>query len=254
MLKLTLGTDSTARKDIPIFSGCIAYFTAALAGVARHSKRGNDKHNPGEPLHHARGKSMDHSDCVPRHTIDMGDMLAYLERERGDMCDGERAELVKGLLEEADALCWRALAWSQELYERYGGAPLASAAREPKVAPKPAEGPDAVEQYRLAELSKGPPDYPGRPTASQQFCRLAGCITVIDKPREYCDEHNPTAVLVAAVVATVRHIPEVSPSNYAAERAAGETVGAALCLSPGCYNNRAPRGGRYCVAHIPSSM
>ncbi len=45
---------------------------AALAEVSRISKAGNDKHNPGEPLHHARGKSMDHADCIARHTLEEG--------------------------------------------------------------------------------------------------------------------------------------------------------------------------------------
>ncbi len=46
-----LPTDSDERKEIPIFSGVMNYFPLALAAVARHSKRGNDKHNPGQPLH-----------------------------------------------------------------------------------------------------------------------------------------------------------------------------------------------------------
>jgi hypothetical protein len=133
-MKLTLSTDSAARKDVPMFSGCKAYFCAALAGVARHSKRGNDKHNPGEPLHHARGKSTDHEDCIERHLLDIGDMEAALKRgdipiDKGD--DSARAAIVASLLEEADALSWRSLALSQRLYEQYGSAPLAPAARLP---------------------------------------------------------------------------------------------------------------------------
>ena len=128
-MKTSLPADSAERKNIPVYSGCIAYFPAAIAGVARHSKRGNDKHNPGEPLHHARGKSMDHSDCVTRHSMDIGDMEAAAER--GPPLNPAEVE---ALLEEADALCWRALAWSQSLHEKYGGAPLAPAARiEPAV-------------------------------------------------------------------------------------------------------------------------
>jgi hypothetical protein len=110
------------------------YFPAALAGVAKHSVAGNAKHNPGEPLHHARGKSMDHADCIDRHATDIGDIEAYITRE------GITPEAVKMLLAEANALCWRALAWSQELHERYGGAPLAPAARLPPpvvLAPEP---------------------------------------------------------------------------------------------------------------------
>jgi hypothetical protein len=136
-LNLTLGVDSAARKLIPIVSGFLNYFPAAVAGAARHSVRGNAKHNPGEPLHHARGKSTDHSECVVRHTMDINDMLAYLERNRAiydrevhDL-NGYEIAVVKQLLEEADALVWRAAAWSQELHEKFGGAPLAPGASQP---------------------------------------------------------------------------------------------------------------------------
>jgi hypothetical protein len=113
----TLPTDSAARKEIPILAGCFRYFPAALAGVAIISKQGNDKHNPGEPLHHARGKSMDHGDCLLRHLMDLQDALSA-----GDD---------SAALTEADAIAWRALALSQELHEA-SGAPLAPAAVLPK--------------------------------------------------------------------------------------------------------------------------
>lgn len=67
-----LPTDSAARKDMPVFSGVLAYFPDALADVARLSKIGNDKHNPGQPLHWSRGKSTDHADCIVRHLLDSG--------------------------------------------------------------------------------------------------------------------------------------------------------------------------------------
>lgn len=67
-----LPIDSQARKDTPIFSGVARYFPLALAEVARLSKAGNDKHNPGEPLHWSRGKSNDHADCAMRHLIESG--------------------------------------------------------------------------------------------------------------------------------------------------------------------------------------
>lgn len=128
-MNLTLPTDSNDRKEIPITSGVLRYFPAALAGVARISKAGNDKHNPGEPLHHARGKSMDHADCIMRHLMDVQDLLAAYER--ADHC-----KLTGALLAEASQLCWRALALSQELHERFG-APLAPGARLPTADQRP---------------------------------------------------------------------------------------------------------------------
>jgi hypothetical protein len=101
-----LPTDSEARKDIPIFSGVLNYFPLAIAAVARLSKRGNDKHNPGQPLHWSREKSTDHPDCIARHLIDIETVDAYT-----------------GEYEDAAALAWRALAKLQELEERRLGKP-----------------------------------------------------------------------------------------------------------------------------------
>ncbi len=106
-------------------SGCLNYFPAALAGVARISFWGNEKHNPGEPLHHARGKSMDHGDCIIRHMVDLQEALAAANRNQ----DVGQADWVQQrILDEASCLAWRALALSQELHERWGS-PLAPAAK-----------------------------------------------------------------------------------------------------------------------------
>lgn len=87
-----LPDDSAARKRMPITTGVIDYFPRALAAVAEISVIGNDKHNPGEPLHWAKEKSTDHADCIARHLIDRG--------KRGK--DGSR---------HSAALAWRALAF-----------------------------------------------------------------------------------------------------------------------------------------------
>lgn len=69
-----LVTDSVetkiSRKDMPVFSGVFKYFPNALLEVSKVSKKGNDQHNPGEPLHWAKDKSTDHLDALSRHTID----------------------------------------------------------------------------------------------------------------------------------------------------------------------------------------
>jgi hypothetical protein len=106
-----LPTDSAERKDIPLARGCFDYFPAALAEVARLSLAGNIKHNPGEELHWARGKSMDHADCIARHQM-----------ERGTIDTDGFYHDVK--------TAWRALAQLQELMEK-NGAPLARGARLP---------------------------------------------------------------------------------------------------------------------------
>ncbi len=80
----------------------------ALAAVAQVSWHGNEKHNPGLPLHHARGKSVDHFDCIARH---------YVERGGWD-----------GPFRHSAALAWRCLIVLQEHLESQG-APLACGAR-----------------------------------------------------------------------------------------------------------------------------
>jgi hypothetical protein len=69
---MALPTKASDRKDIPIFSGVLRYFPDALAEVAILSRIGNEQHNPGQPLHWARGKSADHKDALTRHLIEAG--------------------------------------------------------------------------------------------------------------------------------------------------------------------------------------
>jgi len=72
MAKMILPEDPQTRKNTPITTGVLDYFPLALAAVAQCSKAGNDQHNPGQPLHWAKGKSTDHADCIARHLIDRG--------------------------------------------------------------------------------------------------------------------------------------------------------------------------------------
>ena len=62
---------SAERKECALFRGFVAYFPDAMALVARHSVRMNEKHNPGEPVHWSRGKSSDHDDCIERHSANI---------------------------------------------------------------------------------------------------------------------------------------------------------------------------------------
>ena len=60
---------SAERKEAAVSRGLFAYFPDALALVARHSVRANEKHNPGQPVHWSREKSADHEDCIARHSL-----------------------------------------------------------------------------------------------------------------------------------------------------------------------------------------
>ncbi len=109
---------SAMRKNFPIASGVIDYFPAAIAYVALISKLGNDKHNPGEPMHHSRAKSSDHADCIGRHLADRGSFDPT----------AATPDFPKGV-RHSGCLAWRALALLQEELEREEGAPLARGAK-----------------------------------------------------------------------------------------------------------------------------
>lgn len=115
----SLPTDSKVRKTYPIFSALFGYFGAALAAVAHHSWKMNEKHNPGQPAHWSVDKSNDHADCIARHLLDFGDMWAAAERYGPLTPTG-----VDEILEELDALAWRALALNQTVRMQLGVAPL----------------------------------------------------------------------------------------------------------------------------------
>ena len=60
------------RKSVPLCTGVLDYFPDALIEVAKVSVAGNEQHNPGQPLHWAKEKSTDHSDCILRHLVERG--------------------------------------------------------------------------------------------------------------------------------------------------------------------------------------
>jgi hypothetical protein len=98
----TLPAEAADRKKIPIVTGVLDYFPLALVAIAQVSQAGNDQHNPGQPLHWARGKSADHADCLVRHLIQRGTQDS----------DGHR-HMAKA--------AWRALALLQEELEAAAG-------------------------------------------------------------------------------------------------------------------------------------
>lgn len=110
--RLLDGLTSAERKQYPMAEGLHDYFPDALAEVSHVSWVGNEKHNPGERLHHARGKSNDHPDCIVRHLDQRG---------------GFDTIVIKGvtyLVRHSAALAWRALALCQEEIELEKGLEL----------------------------------------------------------------------------------------------------------------------------------
>lgn len=95
---------SAERKEVAISRGLFAYFPDALALVARHSVRSNEKHNPGQHVHWSRHKSNDHEDCIGRHSIAVA--------VDPDSMDGDVPHVV--------CRAWRALAALQTWIEARG--------------------------------------------------------------------------------------------------------------------------------------
>jgi|GEM_PF-2604166 len=152
--EMVLSADSAERKRTPIYSGVIAYFPLAIAAVARVSQRGNDKHNPGEPLHHARNKSSDHKDCMARHLCDI------------DTYNPELAEY-----EDAACHAWRSLAYLQELEEKRLGKGLPPGARDDSKA--------------AASSKPAPAGNPGGPPGRYRCCSV-GCEARCLRPGQLC--------------------------------------------------------------------
>lgn len=108
-LDLVLPTDDAERKKIPLCTGVLDYFSAALCEVAKVSHAGNEQHNAGQPLGWARDKSTAHADGVLKHLVDRGKLDA----------DGQR---------HSAKVAWRALALLQQELED-AGAPRSRGSR-----------------------------------------------------------------------------------------------------------------------------
>ncbi len=101
----TLPKDDSARKAHPVASGFLDYFPDAIPLIAHLSFMANEKHNPGQPMHWARGKSTDEPDTMMRHFL-----------ARGTFDDD-------GFLHDVK-IAWRALANLQKEIERRKAAGL----------------------------------------------------------------------------------------------------------------------------------
>lgn len=106
----SLPEEESVRNEFPMFDGLLAYFPNALAEVSRVSKIGNEQHNPGQPMHWARGKSTDHGNKIMRHLVDAGGHDTWGVRHSA-------------------RLAWRALALLQQELEDDEGYPLSRGSR-----------------------------------------------------------------------------------------------------------------------------
>lgn len=99
---MTLPTEASARKAVPIATGVLDCFPDAIAEVANCSYVGSQQHNPGQPTRWDRAKSTDEADALMRH---------FMERGTVDS-DGVR---------HSAKVAWRALALLQKELEAERG-------------------------------------------------------------------------------------------------------------------------------------
>lgn len=141
-----LPKDYEARKALPIFDVLTRYFPDAWVAVTRVSVAGNVQHNPGEPLHWARGKSMDQFNTALRHMMD---------HASGKMYDEEPPEVLAALGGESTRhlakAAWRILAALQLSIEA-----SRDPGRESQIASgQPVEGPQGVLPQARAKRNGG---------------------------------------------------------------------------------------------------
>jgi hypothetical protein len=106
-----LPTDYAARKDLPLYTYLTQYHPDAIIELVKVSVAGNIQHNPGEPMHWARGKSMDQLNTAVRHVMDHGMGSVYDDSEPSEVT--ERIGPVMHLAKAA----WRLMAEMQLLCE-----------------------------------------------------------------------------------------------------------------------------------------
>lgn len=111
-----LPTDQDTRNGLPMADGLLHYFPNALAAVAHLSKVANEQHNPGEPMHWARHKSIDHANKILKHLVDAGGIDA----------DGVRHSV---------KVAWRALALAEDELIAAGAVPGRNTRGAPGVLP-----------------------------------------------------------------------------------------------------------------------
>lgn len=97
MSEFKLPTDPAERKTLQLYTFMFEYFPRAWLEVVRIARIGNQQHNPGEPLHWARGKSTDQMNALMNHLFDYG--------------LGEKADTDGG--KHLAKLIWRAMAQLQ---------------------------------------------------------------------------------------------------------------------------------------------
>lgn len=100
----TLPNEPQARKEHPVASGVLDYFPDAIVAISNISFKGNQQHNPGQPLFWNRGKSQDEADTMMRHFLQRGTLDVDGVRHSAKMAWRALALLQKEIEEEMKKL------------------------------------------------------------------------------------------------------------------------------------------------------
>lgn len=65
-------TDDAGRKRLQLWTFLMEYFPDTFLALVEVAIKGNEQHNPGQPLHWAREKSKDQMNTAFRHMFDYG--------------------------------------------------------------------------------------------------------------------------------------------------------------------------------------
>lgn len=133
---MSLPTDDKGRKAIPLYTFLTGFFPDAIVELVRVAVAGNAQHTPGEPLHWARGKSMEQLNTAVRHIFDHGCGRTY-DSDPGGVLPAIDFEGKGYQTMHLAKAAWRLLAEIQLLCE--ARAAPAMAAEDPLPWPVPSE-------------------------------------------------------------------------------------------------------------------
>lgn len=136
--------EAALRKMQPVGTVMKNYFPLADRARAAVAWLGNEKHNPGERLYWARGKSDDHLDCAGRHLTESDDWDVTV------LPDGR----VFAVLHAAQA-AWRASALAQIAAEKYRGTVIVEL-ENPNLENRAQEGQGWRRDARLVDVKDSP--------------------------------------------------------------------------------------------------
>lgn len=216
---IKLPKDAKGRKATPVATGCLDYFPDALCAVAQLSQAANEQHNPGQPMHWAREKSMDHADCLVRHLL-----------QRGTLDDDGQSHTVK--------VAWRALALLQiEIEEQAEEQPDTHTARE--IQQLIIEGMEMAQDVERRRVWKSKDE---DLTHVPKYCRFvnAGCTTLTYERKLPFDvlteeeRRTQKAFKMGLGVAPSTHsVEEIREKAARAERVFEQTVAAMRAIRDG---------------------